>query len=126
MNAKLKTTAEALVGHCKNGTEAEGLKTLYAPDAKSVEAADFSGAGAEVQGVEAIAGKHAWWADNFEVHGGSVEGPMYHGEDRFAVIFEIDATEKASGKRNTSKEVAIYTVNDDGKIAMEEFYYNVE
>lgn len=126
MNDQLKQTAEALVGHCRNHTEAEGLKTIYAPDAVSIEAADFSGNGAEVQGIAAIEGKHAWWAANFEVHGGSVEGPMYNGEDRFSVIFEMDVTNKESGERTQSKEVAIYTVNDAGKISKEEFFYTVD
>ncbi len=123
MNTKLKETAEALVGHCRNGTESEGLKTLYTKDAKSIEAADMSGNGAEVQGIEAIEGKHEWWGANFEVHNSVVSDPMYHGEDRFSVIFEIDATEKNSGKRSDMKEVAIYSINGDGMINKEEFFY---
>ena len=126
MNDTLKTTAEALVAHCRNSTEAEGLKTLYAEDAKSVEAMAMPGAdSAEVQGIEAIKGKHAWWDANFEVHDASVEGPMYHGEDRFSVIFGMDTTNKESGERSQMKEVAIYSINDAGKIAKEEFFYAV-
>lgn len=119
----LKTVADALVGHCRSGTEDEALKTLYAPDAVSVEASDMAGSGSrEAAGMEAINGKHAWWAANFEVHGGDVTGPFLHGDDRFAVIFKIDATHKESGKREEMSEVAIYTVAD-GKIVREEFYY---
>lgn len=127
MNIKLKNAAEALVAHCRNSTEAEGLKSLYAPDAVSVEAMAMPGSGtAEIKGVEAIQGKHDWWAENFEVHGGSVGDPMYHGDDRFSVIFEMDTTNKQSGERSQMSEVAIYTVNDAGKISKEEFFYALE
>ncbi|WP_316013997.1 nuclear transport factor 2 family protein [Roseobacter sp. HKCCA0434] len=112
-----------LVAHCRAGTEAEALATLYAPDVVSVEAAD-AGNGREVQGIDAIRGKHEWWAENFEVHGGSVSDPMPHGDDRFAVIFGIDATHKASGTRETMDEVGVYHVKD-GKIVREEFFYPV-
>lgn len=118
-----KATAEKLVAGCREGRELEGLDTLYAPDAVSVEAMPMAGGSAESVGVEAIKGKHAWWGANFEMHGGGVEGPFVHGPDRFAVIFEMDVTEKASGKRSTGREVAIYTVNDAGRIVREEFFY---
>ncbi len=117
----LKDIADQLVDGCKTGKEAENLDALYHPDAVSVEAADFSGAGRETAGLDGIRGKHAWWDANFEVHGGDVQGPFLHGEDRFAVIFEIDATEKATGERMPMKEVAIYHVAD-GKIVREEFF----
>jgi len=126
MNDQLKQTAEALVGHCQNHTEAEALKTLYADNVVSVEAVAMPGAeSASVEGIPAIEGKHAWWEANFEVHDASVEGPMYHGEDRFSVIFGMDTTNKQSGERSQMKEVAIYTVNDAGKISREEFFYTV-
>ena len=46
---------------------------------------------------------------------------MLHGDDRFAVIFDVAAREKASGKEMVMKEVAIYHVAD-GKIVREEFF----
>ena len=52
----------------------------------------------------------------------SVSDPMLHGPDRFAVIFELDATMKATGTREAMKEVALYTVKG-GKIVREEFFY---
>lgn len=124
MNDTLRNTANALVEHCRNNTEAEGLKSLYAPDAVSIEAIEMPGTGSrEIQGVEGIQGKHDWWNATFEVHGGSVGDPMFHGDDRFSVIFEIDTTNKESGERSQMSEVGIYTVNDAGKITKEEFFY---
>jgi ketosteroid isomerase-like protein len=121
MSDTLSTLAHALVMHCRNGTEEDGLNTLYAPDCISVEAFDVSGPRV-TEGLDGIRGKHAWWAENFEVHGGSVDGPHLHGDDRFAVIFEMDATHKESGQRTQMKEVAIYTIAQ-GKIVREEFFY---
>ena len=111
--------AAKLVEHCQNQTEAEGLDTLYHPDAESVEAMGPPGMDLVAKGVDAIKGKHAWWNENFEVHGGDIDGPYVNG-DSFSVIFEIDATEKNSGQRTQMKEVALYHVKD-GKIVREEF-----
>jgi ketosteroid isomerase-like protein len=120
----LKATAEKLVAHCRAGTEAEGLAELYDPDCVSVEAMPMPGSdSAEARGIEAIRGKHAWWNDNFEVTGGRIEGPFVHGDDRFAVIFAMETRNKSSGEQNSMQEVAIYTVNDAGRITREEFFY---
>ncbi|MEO0385991.1 MAG: nuclear transport factor 2 family protein [Pseudomonadota bacterium] len=119
----LKSVAATLVEYCKTQQEDKGLAELYAPDAVSAEAVAMGETPREVAGMEALRGKHAWWEENFEVHGGGVEGPFFHGEDRFAVIFDVDATNKASGERSQMREVAIYTLNADGKIAREEFFY---
>ena len=48
--------------------------------------------------------------------------PFPHGEDRFGVVFEMDAEPKG-GSRFKMKEIAIYTVAD-GKITREEFFYS--
>lgn len=117
----LKNIADKLVDGCKSGQELANLPTLYDANAVSVEAADYTGHGREITGLDAIRGKHAWWNDSFEVHSADVEGPFLHGDDRFAVIFQIDATEKASGQRMPMKEVAIYHVAN-GKIVREEFF----
>lgn len=118
----LKAIAEELVAGCREHREAENVHKLYAPDAVSVEGMAMPGMGRETQGTEGILGKHAWWNENFEVHSGSVSDPKLHGDDRFAVIFEIDATQKATGERTQMSEVAIYHVSD-GKIVREEFFY---
>ncbi|MEO1329903.1 MAG: nuclear transport factor 2 family protein [Pseudomonadota bacterium] len=122
-DAALKAIGEALVGHCRAGTEKAGLDALYAPEAVSIEAEVMPGAsGRETAGVEAIKGKHDWWDASTETHESKVEGPFLHGDDRFALIFEADVTMKDSGQRMRLREVAIYTVAA-GKIVREEFYY---
>ncbi len=112
--------AEKLCDHCRNHTEAEGLKTLYAEDAVSTEPMAMEGGSAVSQGVAAIQAKHDWWGENYEVHEASLEGPFVNG-DKFSVIFEMDVTEKASGNRWKGKEVALYEV-ENGKIARESFF----
>jgi ketosteroid isomerase-like protein len=119
-----KTTAEKLLAHCRAHTTIRGLDELYDPDAVSVEATAMPGTDSrETQGVEAIKGKHAWWNSTMDVHKETIEGPYMHGDDRFAVIFGFDATNKQSGDRMQMQEVGIYTVDGAGKIVREEFFY---
>jgi ketosteroid isomerase-like protein len=49
-------------------------------------------------------------------------GPYPHGDDRFAVRFVYDITQKPTGRRVMMDEVAVFTVAN-GKIVREEFYY---
>lgn len=121
MPADLKTVAEALVACCREQREREGLKTLYAADAVSVEAFPGPDMPREAKGVAAIEGKHDWWNANFEVTGGDVQGPFLHGPDRFAVIFTMEGRPKAGGDAFAMSEVGLYTVAD-GKIVREEFF----
>ena len=116
-----KEIGAALAAHCRAGSEAEGLATLYAADCRSIEAVD-NGGGRVAEGIEAIRGKHAWWEENFTVHASQVDGPFDHGDDRFALIFDVDATDNTTGARNKMREVGIYTVAG-GKIVEEAFYY---
>ncbi len=113
--------ANRLLGHVRANTTKQGLDELYAPDAVSVEAMD-QGQGRETKGLDGIKGKHDWWDNAMEVHDAQVEGPFPHGEDRFAMIYRMDTTEKESGKRHKMDEVGIYHVAD-GKIVREEFFY---
>jgi hypothetical protein len=73
--------------------------------------------------VEAIKRKHDWWDSAMEVHEERIEGPYMHGEDRFAVIFGFDATSRETGVRTQMQEVGVYTVDRDGRIVREEFFY---
>jgi ketosteroid isomerase-like protein len=119
-----RATAEKLLAHCRAHTTKRGLDELYDPDAVSVEATLMQGMqGRETHGVPAIKGKHDWWDATMDVHAEKIEGPYPHGDDRFAVIFGFDATNKQSGERVQMQEVAVYTVDGGGKIVREEFFY---
>ena len=123
----VKDIAKALVEGCRAGGAKirENLDTLYADDAVSVEAADMGGQGRETHGKPGIHGKHDWWDNAMEEHSSEVIGPFYHGENQFSVLFDVDATDKESGKRMQIKEIGVYHVAD-GKITREEFHYSVE
>ena len=115
--------AKKYVELCKEGKGEECLSTLFASDALSVEAAAPPGGDRIVKGLDAIRGKSKWWNENHTVHKAEVFGPYPH-DDRFAVRFLYDVTNKPSGKRFTMDEVGLFTVVN-GKIAREEFFYPV-
>jgi hypothetical protein len=74
-----------------------------------------------MNGIEAIRGKVKWWQENHEVHSSTVTGPWPH-DNRFSVGFQVDITNKPSGRRMKLDEVGLYTI-DNGKIVREEFFY---
>ncbi|MHA6325626.1 SnoaL-like domain-containing protein [Roseivivax sp. CAU 1753] len=122
----LQDIGNELVAGCREGRESENLGKLYADDAVSVEAMCMPGTDSrETAGLDGIRGKHAWWDNAMEVHSNDVSGPFLHGDDRFAVMFRVDATDKDSGNRMQLEEVGIYHVAD-GKIVREEFYYTMD
>ena len=112
-----------LVELCKQGKNEEAMKTLYAKDIVSVEAGAPPGQSAESKGIEAVAAKSKWWAENHIVHSHSAEGPFPHG-DKFIVRFVYDVTFKPENQKRHLDEAALYTVKD-GKIVREEFFYTM-
>jgi hypothetical protein len=79
--------------------------------------------GREARGLDAIRKKHEWWYSTSEEHSSTVDGPYLHGDDSFSLIFDMDVTDKKSGKRNQMREIGQYMINSDGKIIHEAFYY---
>jgi len=122
--ASVKELAEMTVEYNNTGRSRELLDQIYADTVQSNEAGPMPDGGAGVTGIEALKGKWDWWESANEVHSSKAEGPYYHGDDRFSVIYEIDVTDEASGERVQMREVAVYTA-EDGKIVKEEFYYNM-
>jgi hypothetical protein len=108
------------VAFCKEGKFHDCLE-LFASDAVSVEAAAPPGGDRTATGIEAIRAKGKWWIDNHTVHKAEVSGPYPH-DDRFAVRFMFDVTNKPSDQRMTMDEVGVFTVVG-GKITREEFFY---
>jgi hypothetical protein len=110
------------VALCQAAKNEECLDTLFAKDAVSVEAGAPPGVERSSRGLDAIRAKSKWWADNHTVHKAEVAGPFPH-DDRFAVRFVYDITNKPSGKRFTMEEIGLFTVVN-GKITREEFFYS--
>jgi ketosteroid isomerase-like protein len=113
--------AAKYVAMCKEGKHGEIVTELFAPDAVSIEAFAPPGGQRTTKGIEGILGKSKWWNENHIVHKAEVFGPYPH-DDRFAVRFFYDITNKPSQKRMSMDEVALFTVSN-GKIVKEEFFY---
>jgi len=113
--------AQKYVSLCKQGKFEECVDQLFAKDAVSVEAIAQPGTERTASGLDALHAKSKWWADNHIVHKVEVSGPYPH-DDRFAVRFLFDVTDKPSGKRMTMDEIGLFSVKND-KITREEFFY---
>ncbi len=112
--------ANKLVELCRQGKIDEVQKTLYAADAKSVEANEMMGP-MIVEGLEGIKAKSvAFQAGVEEFHGATISDPIIGGNS-FAITWSMDATFKGRG-RMTIEEVCAYKVKD-GKIVLEQFFY---
>ena len=116
--------AKRYVALCQAGKNEVCLDELYAKDAVSIEAAAMPGMEKTVKGLDAIRGKSKSWNENNVVHSGEVSGP-FPNDNRFAVRFYFDVTNKPSGKRVKMDEVGLFTV-ENGKITREEFFYPTE
>lgn len=117
----MKDVASALVAGCREGRETENIDRLYAEDAVSVEAADM-GRGRETKGREGIKAKHEWFSGMFEQIESTVSEPMPHGDDRFAVLFDMTMRNRETGAIEEMRDIGVYHVKD-GRIVREEFFY---
>jgi ketosteroid isomerase-like protein len=111
------------VALCKEGKNDVILDELFTKDTVSVEAGAPPGQDRTAKGLDAIRAKSKWWRENHTVHKAEVFGPYPH-DDRFAVRFVYDVTNKPSNQRFTMDEVALFTVAN-GKIVKEEFFYTM-
>lgn len=100
--------------------DAEIWDRLFTREFTSVEG---FGVNTAFHGRKAVTEKCDGWLSAHTVHGCSCEGP-FAGSTGFSVRIQIDRTENATGRREVSEEVAVYTVRD-GKIVSEEFYYRM-
>jgi ketosteroid isomerase-like protein len=120
--ASTAAIAQELVALCRAGRNLDAVNKFYSPRIQSIESSGSPEMPAEMNGIEAIRGKHQWWEENNDVHSMDVNGP-YLGENQFAVQYTFDATFKPTGQRSQMTEMALYTVKD-GKIVKEQFFYN--
>ena len=116
----LQAVAHKFVEMCRQGKNFDVMRTMYAADIVSVE-----GDGKETKGQQPVIKKSEDWASDKAFNGETVAGPFFNAASsgQFTVYFTFDITPKATGKRITIDEVAIYTVNKDDKITREQFFY---
>ncbi|MEL6620236.1 MAG: nuclear transport factor 2 family protein [Pseudomonadota bacterium] len=95
---------------------------IYAENAESVEAVVPPGRDVRIaKGRGAIKAKREDWVAGHEIHTLGADGPYVHPPNRFAVRYAAEVTQKATGRKMTLREVAIYTVAGD-RIVREEFF----
>jgi hypothetical protein len=114
--------AGEFVEMCRQGKNFEVMRTMYAPDAVSVE-----GDGKETAGQGPVIHKSEVWQANNTIHGETLRGPFFCGDadansGRFSVYHTLDITRNSSGERVAIEEVGLYTVKND-KITREEYFY---
>jgi ketosteroid isomerase-like protein len=121
-----KELSERLVAMCKANQWREAIVELYADDVESAEAHESpTGDKPRVtKGKQAVLAKTDWWFANTETHGVQIKGPYPHGDDAFAVIFDMDITMKSMGQRMKMEEVAVYEAKN-GKVVRERFFYGM-
>jgi ketosteroid isomerase-like protein len=119
-----KTVGTQLVNLCRQGKNIEAIETLFADNVVSVEAAPAPGFDQIVEGKKNVLAKARFWTENSEVHSSEVVGPFPHGDDKFSLIFRLDATMKLTNQRNQLEEVAVYHL-EGGKIVREEFFFDM-
>ncbi|HTU57396.1 MAG TPA: nuclear transport factor 2 family protein [Polyangiales bacterium] len=119
---KAMNIGQRLVELCKQGKNMESIDTLYADTVESIEATDPPLGDRVTRGIEAVRRKNNDWGEQNTIHEQNVEGPYPHGDDRFAVRFSYDITNKPSGQRMKLDEIGVFTLAG-GKVIREEFYY---
>jgi ketosteroid isomerase-like protein len=112
------------VALCQTGKNDVCLDELYAKDAVSVEAAAMPGMEKTAKGLDALRAKSKSWNESNVVHSAEVAGP-FPNDNRFAVRFNFEVTNKPSGRRMKMDEIGLFTV-ENGKITREEFFYSTE
>ena len=117
-----RTVAAKFVELCRQGKNFDVMRTMYAPNIVSVE-----GDGKETAGQNPVIKKSEDWVSDKTFHGETVAGPFFNSAapDQFIVYFTLDINPKATGKRITREEAAVYTVKND-KITREQFFYDGE
>ena len=118
-----RSVGQKFVELCRQGKNFDVMRTMYDPNIVSVE-----GDGKETKGQQPVIKKSEDWVSDKEFNGETVAGPFFNGAnpDQFTVYFTLDVTPKATGKRVTREEIAVYTVNKDDKITREQFFYDGE
>ena len=95
---------------------------IYAENAQSIEAVVPPGRDVRIaKGREAIKAKRQDWTATHEIQTLGAEGPYVHPPNRFSVRYEAEVTQKATGRKMSLREIAVYTV-EEGKIVREEFF----
>lgn len=112
----------AFVQAMHNRRGLESVDEMYAENAESIEAVVPPNRYVRIaRGRDTIKTKREDWLKTHDILKLDVDGPYVHPPNRFAVSFDAEVIQKATGQQITLREIAIYSV-EDGKIAREEFF----
>ena len=107
---------------CREGKNMECIDELYADNIVSKEMPGVPG-DQVITGKQNVWNKNKEWLDNVaEFHGGEIGEPVV-ADNHFTSKMTYDVTFKDRG-RQQMEEVAVFGVKD-GKIASEQFFYNM-
>lgn len=121
---RTKEVANRLVELCRQGRNVEAIEELYHDDVVSLEMADWPGGPQRVEGIRQVVEKNEQWMDNVqEIHNAAVSEPITAG-NHFTVKMNYDVTFKNQG-RTQMEELAVYHVDNTGKITQEQFFYDM-
>jgi hypothetical protein len=125
MTMTIEKVAQRLVALCREGKYEEAQKELYDDEAMSLEPEGLpAGALGDAEGLDAIIEKgHKFQSMVEAFHGTQVSDPVIAGT-WFSISMILDVTMKGRG-RVEMKEICVYRVTD-GKIDVEQFFYDVE
>jgi len=115
----IQTVAHKFVELCRQGKNSDVMRTMYSPTIVSIESD-----GKQTAGQQPVIKKSDDRVADHIFNGETVAGPFFNGAnpDQFAVYFTFDLTPKATGKRITFEEVAVYTVGKDDRITREQLF----
>ena len=117
-NPQTRELGHKLVEMCNDSKNFDVMEQMYADGMVSVEPT-----GQATTGKQAVIDKSKKWADDNEIHSQAVQGPFFHGEDRFATQSTWKVTRNDTGETVTLNEVTVYTVKD-GQLVKEEFFFD--
>ena len=113
----MQELAQGFTQLCAAGQLDEAAERYWSDDVVSVEA--FPGPMQVCKGRTAVLEKQATWKTHTTIQTVRCEGPFINGS-QFSTIFELDCS-NAEGEKQTLREVALYSVEDD-KIIEERFF----
>lgn len=114
--------ANKLIEICRNGNWAEATNSLYADNIVSIEP-DGALSPKRTEGIEAKRQKDVQFSQMVEEFISSEVSEPIISNNYFTVSMKVKAKFKEMGEV-TMEELAVYHVNDEGKIDFEEFYYD--
>ncbi len=114
--------AHRLVELCREGRNVEAIDELYHDNVVSLEMQDWPGGPQRIEGIKQVVEKNEQWMDTVEeLHSAYYSEPVVAG-NHFSVKMAYDCTFKDRG-RSKMEELAVYQVDDHGKIVSEQFFY---